>query len=60
LPIGDNLDAWKYDWALLFLKEINAGPRLPIWWFLIFETVKYCQEFRGTGTRAGEDQQLQT
>jgi hypothetical protein len=46
--------AWRHNWAILFLWDINTG----IWTFglgsLESETVKYGHEFESRGTRTQE------
>jgi hypothetical protein len=44
-------DAWGYNWATLFLEDINKGPGPPGWGTLESETVKHGHESRGTPTQ---------
>jgi hypothetical protein len=45
--------AWEYNWATLFLREINkyGEPNPPVWGSLESETVRYDYESHGTRTR---------
>jgi hypothetical protein len=47
---GGHLDK-GYNWATLFLEEINTGTWLSRWGNLKLETVKFGHESRGTRTR---------
>jgi hypothetical protein len=55
--------AWEYNWATLFLGNINRGPGPPGWDSLEFETITYVMSSAGLGPEndcAGDDQkQLQ-
>jgi hypothetical protein len=44
-------DAWSYNWATLFLGEINTGTWPSRFGSLKLETVKYGNEFLGNRTR---------
>jgi hypothetical protein len=44
-------NAWEFNWAILFLGDINTGPGPPGWESLESERVKCGHEFRGTRTR---------
>jgi hypothetical protein len=46
----EETSGWGYNWATLFLGDINRGPGPPRWGSLKSETVNYGQESRGTRT----------
>jgi hypothetical protein len=51
LRATEESSAWGYNWATLFLGDINGGPDPPGWGNLESETVKCGHESCGTRTR---------